>query len=118
MKSIVRYIDSIKQDIEFKVGANAQENFDLIDASKPQDLWFHISANPSCHVVACLPEDLGLDKKQLLKVATQGAVICKQHSKQKSDKDVAVVYCRIENVTKSEVKVGSVIITNEKIIKI
>lgn len=117
MKTITRYIEAIKCNIEYHVGGNAQENFELIDASSPIDIWFHIHQSSSCHVVANIPQDLKLDKKQLLKIVVQGAVICKESSKQRSEKNVEVVYTKIENVTKSN-PIGSVTITKEKKIKI
>lgn len=42
MRKISKYIEAIKGYIEFRVGQNAKENFDLIDISSPNDLWFHI----------------------------------------------------------------------------
>jgi hypothetical protein len=44
MRKITKYIDAIKANIEFRVGQNAQDNFDLIDDSGPDDLWFHHSS--------------------------------------------------------------------------
>ena len=106
MKTITKYIDSIKSDIVYHIGQNASENFDIIDASNQTDLWFHIETAPSCHVVASI-EDQKYDKKQLHKIVVQGAMLCKQHSRQKSDKNVAIVYCQIADIEKQS-KIGSV----------
>lgn len=100
MRKITKYIEAIKGYIEFRVGQNAKENFDLIDISSPNDLWFHISQQASCHVVATLPQDDTLDKRILKKIAVQGAVICKQCSRQKSEKAICVMYTPIKNVKK------------------
>ena len=91
MKIITRYIDSIKCDIAYRIGQNAADNFCIIDASNEPDLWFHIESSPSCHVVASI-ENRTYDKKQLHKIAIQGAMLCKQNSKYKSDKNISVVY--------------------------
>lgn len=107
MKTISRYIDSINNSIEFLVGENAQDNFNIIDCSNPHDIWFHIENNPSCHVIAVIPEESNYNKKQLHKIAVQGCVICKQYSKYASKQKISVIYTEIENVCKLD-KVGSV----------
>jgi len=129
MKTIVRYIDNIKSNIVFYIGQNAMENYDIIDSSKPDDLWFHIKSVPSCHVIASI-DNLNYDKKQLHKIAIQGAMLCKQNSKYKSDKKVDVIYCNIQDVKKStdmdesdleynkKSKIGSVILQKYKTIVI
>jgi len=115
MKQISKYIDAIKSDVTFTIGGNAQENFDIIDAANPNDIWFHLDSLPSEHVVATIPE--GLDKKQVLKIATQGAVLCKQYSKYSSHKNLSIIYTKIKDILKTE-KVGCVIAQNQKIIVI
>ena len=110
MKFVTKQIDCI--EIEYKVGSNAQENHDIIDAADPEDLWFHISGCASCHVICKIPENIN-DKKILQKIAKQGAVICKSNSKYKSYKNVQIDYTKIKYVTKLQ-KPGSVIITNSK----
>jgi predicted ribosome quality control (RQC) complex YloA/Tae2 family protein len=117
MKQVTRYIDSIKSDITFTIGGNAQENFDIIDASNPNDIWFHIDGFPSEHVIAGIPEGLDTDKKKMAKIATQGAVLCKQHSKYASQKNLRIVYTRVNDLMKTE-KIGCVIALNQKIIVI
>ena len=46
------FIPKINTEVQFIIGKNAQENFDIIDASLPHYLWFHIENAPSCHVIA------------------------------------------------------------------
>jgi predicted ribosome quality control (RQC) complex YloA/Tae2 family protein len=115
MRKVTKYIDTIKGYIEFRVGQNAKENFDLIDDSKADDIWFHISQASSCHVVAKIPTDKNYDKTVLKKIAVQGAVICKQHSKYKSDGAVHVIYTKIQNVVKSPT-IGAVSVEEYKTI--
>ena len=50
-------------EMTYHSGVSAQDNFYLIDASSPQDTWFHVEGLPSCHVVAVIPENEKLDKK-------------------------------------------------------
>uniref|UniRef100_A0A6C0L816 NFACT RNA-binding domain-containing protein n=1 Tax=viral metagenome TaxID=1070528 RepID=A0A6C0L816_9ZZZZ len=113
MKQITRYIDSVKADITFTIGGNAQENSDIIDAAGPDDIWFHLDGHPSEHVVASIPDGTSLDKKQILKIATQGALLCKKYSKYASQKNLRIIYTRISDIIKTE-KVGCVIALNQK----
>lgn len=123
MKHISKYIGSIKMDIEFRIGSNAHENFDLIDDSHPNDLWFHVSQSPyssrllrrpseyalshsSCHVVAKIHDNV-YDKKQQHKIAIQGAILCKQFSKYKSERSVSIMVAPIHCITKTK-KIGCV----------
>jgi len=117
MKKVTVYIDCIKSTMDYSIGGNAKENFDLIDNAMPNDLWFHIDGLPSEHVVVSIPETMNIDRKQRLKIAKQGAVLCKQHSKYASQKNVSIVYTEIQNVTKTDV-LGQVEIRNSKVIVI
>jgi predicted ribosome quality control (RQC) complex YloA/Tae2 family protein len=135
MKRIItRYIPSIKKNIVYKVGKNAHNNFELIDQADPNDMWFHLKDVSSCHVIACLKNiryttrddelpnyyDIDfdtLDKKDKQQIITQGALLCKQFSKLKSEKNVEIIYTKIEDVHKTNV-VGSVLTTNNKVITI
>ena len=118
MKMFSRYIPSIKDNIIYKKGGNAQDNFDLIDNSNGEDIWFHINDQSSAHIVASISNlEFSLDKKQLRDIIKQGAVICKQYSRYKSCKNVEIVYTKIKDVEKST-PIGSVMIRHGKIIKI
>ena len=117
MRVIDKYIGPLGLNIQFSVGQYAQDNFDIIENANPQDIWFHIDDNASCHVIACLPNDIVFQKKQLMYIIKQGAILCKQFSKYKSQKNVAIVYTSIKNVTMTN-HTGSVIIQSSKIISI
>lgn len=117
MKQVSVYIDCIKSTIDYSIGGNAKENFELIDNAMPNDLWFHVDGLPSEHVIASIPEAMAIDRKERLKIAKQGAVLCKQHSKYASQKNVSIVYTEIQNVTKTAV-LGQVEISNSKVIVI
>ncbi len=110
-------IPSLQSKILYTVGKNSQNNFDIIDAASPSDIWFHIEGESSCHVIASLPLEIKLDKKQLRQIVTQGAVLCKSKSRYKSNKNVSIIYTKVENITKSQ-PVGTVIAENTKTIVI
>lgn len=99
----------------FYIGRNARENFEIIDAAGPEDLWFHADDSSSCHVVA-LCGGLSLDKKQMRTVCKAGAQICKENTKKLAGlREVSILYTTIKNVTKTEV-LGSVIAHNTKVL--
>ena len=116
MKFEERYIDCLKTSVTFCIGQNAKDNHDIIDASDPDDLWFHIHDSASCHVVA-LVHNLSITKQQLLKIVKQGAVLCKQYSKQKSQRNTHVMYSKLKNVTKSNT-IGAVNVQDYKMVSI
>ena len=130
MRTVTRYIPSIGETILYKVGRNAKNNVEIIEDSHPEDIWFHVSKESSCHVVAVMnleyhnnkcnglydPEKEylrynfipdNLTKKQLMHIVKQGAVICKEYSKCKSEKNVEIIYTNVENVTLTNI-VGTV----------
>ena len=112
MKSVEIFIPKLNQSIIFWIGKNAEDNFQIIDDASQSDMWFHVSNESSCHVIARI-SDIEIHRKNLLSVVKQGAILCKQHSKLKSIKNVEIVYTKIENVEKTEV-FGKVQIKNSK----
>ena len=98
--------------ITYVIGRNAKENFDIIDESSKKDMWFHIKNDSSCHVIALMPPDK-LTKKSLHTIIKRGALICKQNSRFKSDKNVTIIYTHIENIAKTET-VGLVMVNKHK----
>ena len=117
MKTELRHIPALNCEIQFLVGTDAQDNFNIIDASEPTDMWFHLHGHSSCHVIAKMPQDIALDKKQKLQIIKQGALICKQNSKRKSEQNVDVIYTALSNITKTKI-IGQVETTNVKHIDI
>jgi predicted ribosome quality control (RQC) complex YloA/Tae2 family protein len=111
------YINSLGNSIEYSIGKNAQHNFDIIDRADEHDIWFHINGDSSCHVIAHLPTDILLSKKQLKQIITQGAVICKSNSRHKSGKNIPIVYTHIKHVKKTDT-IGTVTTENAKVISI
>jgi predicted ribosome quality control (RQC) complex YloA/Tae2 family protein len=115
MKKEIVYFPQININIEYSIGKNDKDNFTIIDNSKPNDMWFHLDEHPSCHVIASLPEII--DKKEMKYIVKKGALLCKENSKYKSEKDLPVIYTNIKNIIKTE-KIGTVITSNTKLIKI
>ena len=120
-RTVTRFIPALKINLVYKIGKDAQNNFDLIDTADKNDLWFHLKDVSSCHVIACLKNiqytthedelpnfyDIdfdNLDKKEKQQIITQGSLLCKQYSKLKSTKKVNVIYTKIEDVYKTDVK--------------
>ena len=117
MKTILRYIAALGDDIEYIIGKNSRDNFTIIDNSSDNDIWFHINNEPSGHVIASMPDDITFSKKQLRQIITQGALVCKEHSKYKSQRNLEVIYAYVKNVEKTDI-IGRVSIVNSKIISV
>jgi len=97
--------ESVHDDCEYQIhaGESAQENWDLIQNSEQNDIWFHVKNTPSCHVVL-----ITHPKKEPHKsVINYCATICKEGSKQKSSKNTVIIYTEIKNIKKGNA-VGSV----------
>ena len=90
-----------QKNISFMIGKNAQGNECIISASKSTDIWFHLANQPSCHVVAIVPDVL--TKKEKGYIIKKGAELCKQRSKERSSSNVGVIYTKIQNVLKTDV---------------
>lgn len=113
MKTEFRRIEALKTDVEYWIGESAQDNFNIIDEANVTDLWFHLGeGESSCHVIARIPPDMP-NKKAIRQIVTQGALLCKENSRRKSAKNVAVIYTKVENIEKTQV-VGSVLTRNVK----
>ena len=78
------------------VGRNVKENWDIIDMSKQNDIWFHADNEPSSHVVLLV----GDIKKPHRKVIKYCAFLCKSYSKVKNMNKVSIIYTQIKNIVK------------------
>ena len=103
-----------REEFKIHIGKNAQENWDLIDASTPDDIWFHIKDLPSSHVflrtnrkLKCIPRN----------VLIRCACLCKQKSQSKSMKNCEIIYTEISNVKKG-VHIGETIAKSTHFIRI
>ena len=95
------FFPQLNKNIIFWVGKNAQDNFDIIDSSDEDDLWFHLQGHPSSHVIARIPENL--HKEQIRFIVKWGAILCKQHSKLSSIPKLEIIYTKIKNVKKTNI---------------
>lgn len=117
MKTEFVKVSGIVDPIEFWIGCNAQDNFDMIDEAGHYDLWFHVNNESSGHIIARISDIAGLNKKQLNKIIIQGGVICKKHSKYKSKQDLEIVYARVFDIVKTNTP-GKVILRSSKVFTI
>lgn len=112
MKTEVLFLQGLNREITFYIGQNKNENFDVIDMGKPDDLWFHANEISSCHVVAIIPE--GLKNKEKKYIIKAGGLLCKKYTnKLKSSHDVEIIYTEIKNIEKTQYS-GCVKIINSK----
>jgi len=87
-----------------------------IDAAEPHHLWFHVDNEPSCHVIAAIPEDI--ERKNIHYIVSQGAVLCKQHcARVRSQKNVQITYTTVGNLEKTRT-VGCVKARSTKTVKV
>ena len=101
---------------KIKAGETAQENWDLIDASGQNDIWFHVEGHPSCHLVLIV-NDANKKKDPHKSVINYCAALCKEGSKLKNGKNIKIIYTAIKNVKKAD-KPGAVTTKNTKELKI
>ena len=114
MKTETRMIQGLDREITFYIGKTQNENFNVIDKGKPNDLWFHANGISSCHVVCEIPIDI--QKKDLSYIIKIGALLCKQNTnKLKTKKRVEFIYTACKNVQKTDIP-GSVIMKEYKTI--
>ena len=111
MKLHTIYIPNIDKNINFKIGSNAFNNFEIIDQAKPSDIWFHVAEYSSPHVIAEIPDDI--KKKEIKYIIKRGAVICKQFSKYSNQKNLEITYTEISNISKTNI-IGTVNVLNGK----
>lgn len=97
--------------IIYKVGANADENWKLLSASKPHHLFFHLSSFPSCYVILECNESI--PEVDIIKAVAEQ---CKKHTKYKNIPNIKVDYTLCENVIKGD-KIGQVYFKSNKKVK-
>jgi predicted ribosome quality control (RQC) complex YloA/Tae2 family protein len=115
-KTEVKLVQGIQEYITFYIGKNAYGNFEIIDNSEEDDLWFHVNNDSSCHVIASIPSTI--DRKDVKYIVKQGAILCRQNSRFKSSKiPVDIVYTKIKNVEKTDIP-GKVIVKDGKVVRV
>ena len=96
----------------FHVGRDKYDNWNLIDGSKPWDLWFHLENEPSSHVVLEMELEKNGIKNIPRAVIKRGAGLCKEHSSSKSMSNCPIIYTTIDKLVKGR-EVGSVHISGQ-----
>lgn len=97
----------IIDDISFKIGQNAQENWELLNLDE-NFTWFHLKSFPSCHVVI---EKNDPTQEEIV----NGANLCLENTKYRNLKNIKVNYTLLKNIKKAD-KVGSVyFVSNRKV---
>ena len=95
----------------FRLGQNADENWELLDKASGDDIFFHLSKFPSCYVI--------MEKKKMdvtLDTYIIGAEFCKSGTKYRTLSNIKVDYCECENLIKGE-KTGQVIFKSKRKVK-
>lgn len=115
MKTENVYFSNINMNIEFHIGKSAQDNVDVINMARPNDIWFHVKNDSSCHVVAILPEKV--NKKELHTIIKKGALLCKQNTKKvaSSNNAIEIIYTPIKHICKTDI-LGQVTVQTSKTI--
>jgi predicted ribosome quality control (RQC) complex YloA/Tae2 family protein len=93
----------------FRIGRNKHDNWNLLDASSPEDIWFHVADKSSCYVILDAPQH-PKTQDQLKQLLQHGATLCKQHSSSRDEPKVKVVYTHVRNLTKGR-HVGQVVVS-------
>ena len=104
----VLYLENIKCII----GQNAEENWKILDDTKPNNLLFHLTSFPSCYVILESENDPSID------IIKNAAALCKQNTKYKNIPILKVDYTKCENILKGD-KIGEIFFkSNRKVNKI
>jgi len=103
-------VETFDDGTEIYIGENAIDNWDLIEASGSDWLWFHLTSFPSCHVVLH-------NKGNLADNIILSARYCRDNTKYKNMKNIKVSYCEIKNLVKFIPKIGSVAFKSNRQVK-
>ena len=104
-------IEIIDNEITYKLGQNAQENFDLIDETLNKDYWWvHLNDYPSGH---CIIESNKINN-QMINVAGR---LIKLNSKYDNMKTLKLIYTQVKNIKKTDI-LGQVTILNKPCYKV
>jgi hypothetical protein len=111
MKEIIKLVDDT--NITFLIGTDRCDNYNIIEISNPNDLWFHANDVPSCHVIAVVPPSVNKCTKR--KVITQGCLLCKQNTNtlKRVSTQIDFVISSVDNLIKIEEHIGAVMFKDE-----
>jgi predicted ribosome quality control (RQC) complex YloA/Tae2 family protein len=89
-------------NIVYRLGRNAKENFKLIDEAISDNWWFHLCDYPSGH---CIIDSNTIDKSMIIFAGN----LVKKYSKLNNCKNIKIVYTQIKNIKKTKI-LGQVIV--------
>jgi predicted ribosome quality control (RQC) complex YloA/Tae2 family protein len=103
------------QDIyTIKIGQNKLDNWNLVESSEPDNIWFHVSGAPSAHIVlvtSCNIKDIPS------RVIYRCAVLCSKRSKSHNERHNIVNYTYMKYVSKGE-NIGEVVVKKSLAIRV
>lgn len=100
----------------FVVGKNAKENWKIFEQADQDDMFIHMKDIPSCYVIVTL-RDMKSGEYSHDDIVT-GCKLCKENSSDKmSQKPSKCLYTPVKNVKKGR-KIGSVIVSEFKMLYI
>ena len=99
-------------DLECKIGGNADENWKILSESSQDNLFFHLSSFPSCYVIY----NCNKENYPYMNIIKQIAEVCKNNTKYKNLKNIKVDFTLCSNVVKGD-KVGEVIYKSNRQVK-
>ena len=92
------------EGINYIIGENAQDNWDILNDAKQNWTWFHLDNFSSPYVIMneC-KKGIKNNKyeKTYIEYIKMGCLLCKENSKYKSQK-VKVIFTNIKNVSKGK----------------
>lgn len=86
------------EDGTYRIGKSAMENTELVLRSADYDVWFHIDAVPSAHLIYYNPERLSLEALRKSGVIYRMAAALKKRSKYRKTTNIDVIYDYISNI--------------------
>jgi predicted ribosome quality control (RQC) complex YloA/Tae2 family protein len=92
--------------IKIHLGENKYENWELLESSKPCDIFLHLNSFPSGHIKI----EMDIFNSEIIRYAGE---ICKKYSKYKNLKNIKICYCTYNNVYKTQ-KIGEVTFKSNK----
>ena len=100
--------DTIYPNNTIRIGENATDNDQIIKEAHENDVWFHLSSLPSCHVIISCSKKYPLTKQMVNYCAS----LVKEHGKYKNISKVTISYTEIKNVKRTIIP-GQVTIKNK-----
>ena len=105
----------IYNNIQFVIGQNAQDNWNIFDEAYKTNsdfIWFHLNSFSSCYVIMYSTNE-ELKDNSFNDYLNYGASLCRQNSKYKNLKDIKICYTSLKKLTKTQ-KIGEVTIKGKK----